>query len=250
MNEFAKNVIDTAADEIGTVEHPFGSNNVKYNTEYYGREVSGSGYPWCATFIWWIFKKCGMSKYYLNGLKSAYCPYVHQWGRIWKLIKFTGEPGDIVLFNFSKSFAKETDTAQHIGILEKRISQNTYQTIEGNTGAGNNTNGGAVMRRQRSKNNIVCFIDMQKFYNNLQEKKEMETLKKELAELKEKVRKLEEKNKEYAFVNALPEYYRKEIDEALRLEIGKGRSESELGMTETEVKAAIYALRAYKKMKN
>ena len=248
MNDFVKRVIDTAISQIGITEYPNGSNNVKYNTAYYGRNVYGTSYPWCASFIWWIFNKCGMSDIYLSGNKSTYCPYVHQWARNNKLVKFTGLPGDIVLFNFSKANAKETDTAEHIGIVEKGISTNTYSTIEGNTGTGNNTNGGAVMRRQRSKNNIICFIDMQKFYNNLQEKKDMETLKKEIAELKEKVRKLEEKNKEYAFVTSLPEYYQKEIDEALRLGIVKGRSESELGMTETEIKAAIYTLRAYKKM--
>ena len=34
-----------ARRELGTREQPSGSNRVKYNTEYYGREVSGSGFP-------------------------------------------------------------------------------------------------------------------------------------------------------------------------------------------------------------
>ena len=28
----------------------------KYNTAFYGREVSGRAYPWCMAFIWWVFR--------------------------------------------------------------------------------------------------------------------------------------------------------------------------------------------------
>ena len=43
-----------AAEQIGTKEVPSGSNNVKYNTWYYGRAVSGSSYPWCQVFVCWV----------------------------------------------------------------------------------------------------------------------------------------------------------------------------------------------------
>ena len=43
----AKNIISMAASQIGIKEQPANSNKVKYNTEYYGHEVSGSAYPWC-----------------------------------------------------------------------------------------------------------------------------------------------------------------------------------------------------------
>lgn len=47
--------IATAKKEVGTVEKPRNSNKVKYNTWFYGRVVQGKDYPWCATFICWIF---------------------------------------------------------------------------------------------------------------------------------------------------------------------------------------------------
>lgn len=51
----AKMVIDTARAELGVVEKPAGSNKVKYNKWFYGRDVSGSKYPWCMVFVCWDF---------------------------------------------------------------------------------------------------------------------------------------------------------------------------------------------------
>lgn len=47
----------------GSVEAPRGSNNVKYNTWYYGHPVSGLDYAWCAVFVTWCADQCG----YLDG---------------------------------------------------------------------------------------------------------------------------------------------------------------------------------------
>lgn len=44
-----------ANGEVGISEYPPNSNNVKYNTWYYGHAVSGANYPWCAVFISYIF---------------------------------------------------------------------------------------------------------------------------------------------------------------------------------------------------
>ena len=46
-------IINIAAKEIGTSENPIGSNNIKYNSWYYGHSVRGSKYPWCAVFVSW-----------------------------------------------------------------------------------------------------------------------------------------------------------------------------------------------------
>lgn len=51
----ASTIINMASKEIGVKET--GVNNVKYNTEYYGRAVNGENYPWCAVFAWWVFKQ-------------------------------------------------------------------------------------------------------------------------------------------------------------------------------------------------
>ncbi len=47
---------------------------MKYNTAYYGREVSGK-YPWCAVFVWWVFREAGAPELYYGGGETAYCPH-------------------------------------------------------------------------------------------------------------------------------------------------------------------------------
>ena len=57
----ANDIIKLLEKEVGIKESPANSNNVKYNTAYYGRKVSGSEYPWCCVFVWWIFNQAGAS---------------------------------------------------------------------------------------------------------------------------------------------------------------------------------------------
>jgi hypothetical protein len=52
-------------------EYPSGSNKVKYNTWYYGREVSGSAYPWCVVFVAWVFNEAGHFDLFMGGRKTA-----------------------------------------------------------------------------------------------------------------------------------------------------------------------------------
>ena len=61
-------VLQIAEWQLGVVEMPTNSNKVKYNSAYYGREVSGSGYAWCMAFVWWVFREAGFSLY-----KTASC---------------------------------------------------------------------------------------------------------------------------------------------------------------------------------
>lgn len=150
MTECEK-LLSVARNQIGIKESPSGSNSVIYNTEYYGRKVSGANYPWCCAFVWWVFRKAGLSNLFYNGKKTAYCPAVLSWGK-----KTTNpQPGDLVLFDF-----KHNGVPGHIGILEKKLSSNLYQTIEGNTSVTSNDNGGVVMRRTRQLSDILCFISI------------------------------------------------------------------------------------------
>ena len=52
-------VLKIAAWQLGVLESPAGSNAVKYNEAFYGRRVAGSAYPWCVTFVWWVFREAG-----------------------------------------------------------------------------------------------------------------------------------------------------------------------------------------------
>lgn len=51
----AAELLRIASAQVGVKESPANSNNVKYNTWYYGHAVSGSAYPWCAVFVCWCF---------------------------------------------------------------------------------------------------------------------------------------------------------------------------------------------------
>ena len=144
----AERLLSLARSQIGVSESPAGSNTVLYNAEYYARAVKGSGYPWCCTFVWWLFREAGASELFYNGRKTAYCPtllnyHKKQW--------VTGDykPGDVIFFNFAGK-----KSAAHVGICESW--DGSYMTsIDGNTGTGNEANGGKVMRRRRDKKYIV-----------------------------------------------------------------------------------------------
>ena len=51
----AERLLAIAASQVGVKESPAGSNNVKYNTWYWGKIVSGDAWPWCAAFVSWLF---------------------------------------------------------------------------------------------------------------------------------------------------------------------------------------------------
>ena len=143
----ANDILEIAQSQIGTKESPAKSDNVKYNTAYYGREVSDGKHPWCAVFVWWVFREAGASDMYYGGGETAYCPTLMSFHKKQKVTDY--RPGDIVFFNFSGR-----SSAGHVGICESW--DGTYiTTIDGNTGSASEDNGGAVLRRRRHKKFIV-----------------------------------------------------------------------------------------------
>ena len=69
-------IINKALSFEGVAENPAGSNNVQFNTHYYGREVHdgdtgpNAAYPWCVTFLW-DFKVVDV-----NGKEGMFSDYV------------------------------------------------------------------------------------------------------------------------------------------------------------------------------
>lgn len=146
-------ILKIAVKEIGTKESPANSNNVKYNTWYYGKTVNGSAYPWCAAFLCWLFNEIGANKLFCGGKKTAYCPTIENYyksiGKYYS--KTEGKAGDLCLMDFGKG------RASHIGIVESKNADGSYVVIEGNTSTISNDNGGSVMRRTRKQNVIRGF---------------------------------------------------------------------------------------------
>ena len=140
-------VLDTARRELGTTESPANSNKVRYNTWYYGREVSGDAYPWCMAFVQWVFDRAGKPLPY----KTANCSGLLTWYQKNKqeCIVSDPKPGDIIIYNFS-----------HTGIVES-VASRSITAIEGNTSAGDSgsqSNGGGVFRRTRNTIYATAYI--------------------------------------------------------------------------------------------
>lgn len=135
-----------AATQVGISESPPGSNNVRYNTWYYGREVSGSRYPWCMVFVQWVFAQAGVAL----PQRTASC------GALMRAAQMSGEwvtadyhPGDVVIYDFPGGAATD-----HCGIVES-VTDSGVVAIEGNTGSGSDADGGQVQRRSRAFSVIV-----------------------------------------------------------------------------------------------
>lgn len=124
-------ILSLARGELGVTESPPGSNNVKYNTSFYGGEVHGANFPWCCAFIWWLFRECGLSALFCGGQKTAYCPFVVQYARdngMWRTEGY--RPGDLLLYDWNGD-----GVADHIGICETDTDEAGYLwAIEGNCG--------------------------------------------------------------------------------------------------------------------
>lgn len=141
----AEEIIQIAEKEIGTIESPANSNNVKYNTWFYGHDVNGASYPWCAVFISWLFKGTGLVK------KTASCAQMLEWFEAHNQIVTKPQAGDIVFFRYSTNSRR----TNHVGLVVNAIG-GQITTIEGNTSQTSQDNGGKVMKRTR-KSNIVGY---------------------------------------------------------------------------------------------
>lgn len=148
MAKVQDNLLRIAAEQLGVTEWPQNSNKVLYNTWYYGRQVSGSAYPWCMAFVQWCFNQNGTPLPY----KTASCSALLNWykkNQLKQVILTYPQKGDVVIYNFS-----------HTGIVESDNGA-TITAIEGNTtsnNSGSQSNGGGVFRRTRNKSTVTAYI--------------------------------------------------------------------------------------------
>ena len=133
----SKDLLDLARGEIGYCEAPAGSNRTKYGA-WYGL----NGQPWCMIFLQWLFSQAGAAD--LLPAKTASCGALMRAAQSAGLWVTSGyKAGDVVIYDFPGGAATD-----HCGIVEAAEAE-TLTAIEGNTAVGNDSNGGAVMRRSR-----------------------------------------------------------------------------------------------------
>lgn len=142
----AEQIIAIASKEIGVCENPPTSNNVKYNTWFYDGPVSGASYPWCATFISWVFRGTGLVP------KTASCANMLAYYEGTNQIVKNPKAGDLVFFKF----ATNNRRTNHVGLVIS-VNGDTITTIEGNTSQTSQDNGGKVLKRTR-RSNIVAYV--------------------------------------------------------------------------------------------
>lgn len=139
----AKEILVVARGEIGYKESPPNSNRTKY-----GAWMGLDGQPWCMSFVQWVFAQAGASA--LLPARTASC------GALMRAAQAAGmwvtgnyQPGDVVIYDFPGGAATD-----HCGIVVTPLT-NGIRSIEGNTAAVNDSNGGEVMERTRPEKYIV-----------------------------------------------------------------------------------------------
>lgn len=147
--------LEIALQEIGYKETPAGSNKTKYG-EWYGLD----GVAWCAVFVSWCFNEAGIPIGHIDTDKGYhYVPSAwNYWKKNGKIVSSSPQPGDIVVFDWNHDLKFD-----HTGIFVKDLGNGMFQSIEGNTSVGNDSNGGEVMIRQR-------YYSVAKFINPIKSK--------------------------------------------------------------------------------
>ena len=139
----ATDILAIARKELGYTESPAGSNRTKY-----GKWFGLDGQPWCMMFVQWCFRQAGAQDLLpaLTASCGALMRAAHskeQW------ITSGYQPGDVVIYDFPGGSATD-----HCGIVITQLTDGV-RAIEGNTGAGNDANGGQVMERTRPNRYIL-----------------------------------------------------------------------------------------------
>jgi peptidoglycan hydrolase-like protein with peptidoglycan-binding domain len=145
-----QSILDTAAAENGTKESPANSNKTKYGV-WYGL----NGEKWCAIFVSWVYHHAGHPLEVIDrpkGYQSCQSGF-----NFWKrknLLTKDPQPGDIVLYDWTGD-----GHCDHTGIFIQWVDagKTSFRAWEGNTAQGNDSDGGKVMQRTRSKSLVRAF---------------------------------------------------------------------------------------------
>jgi hypothetical protein len=163
--------VQAALSQLGQTEHPPNSNVSKFSLWY------GMVGAWCAMFQTWISVTLKVElKTWVRGRYYAYVPYIVVdaiAGRRGLMVAPGPADGVRVCFDWQGD-----KIADHIGmaaeestlnllvpkVLEKAkkdygpLGPGDFWCVEGNTGIGNDSNGGEVMLRKRNRANVRLFV--------------------------------------------------------------------------------------------
>ena len=211
----ARDVLNIARNDLGYKESPAGSNRTKYG-EWYGL----NGQPWCMMAIQFWLNQAGVPV----PLKTASCgSFMRAAQAHGQWVTGNYQPGDIVIMDFPGNKFR-TD---HCGIVVTALTDGV-RTIEGNTGVGNDSNGGEVMERTRPLSVIIGAY--RPHYAE-------ETVKKE------------DKSMTYKYLKDIPEKFRPIVNQLMTAGIIQGDGSDHVGngdvinLTHEQVRALIFVYR-------
>ena len=146
-----------ALKEVG-VEEVGGNNRGPRVKEYLASVNLPEGNPWCAAYVHWCYRECGVvlepARSYAMALKFHEKPK-----RVWERGGWTYEPGEWKrISKDGDHFALWYDNLGRIGHtgLIRGEDEKWVLTVEGNTSSGGSREGDAVYLRKRLKRTLYC----------------------------------------------------------------------------------------------
>lgn len=115
-------LLDIALYQVGKSDN--GNNNIEYNTWYYGREVDGGSFPWCAVFVSWCaaFLDIPTSVVPKTASVKSYQNFYEKQGLLHKNKDYKPKSGDI--------FIQRGNGISHLGVVISSNSSGFY-SVEG-----------------------------------------------------------------------------------------------------------------------
>jgi hypothetical protein len=162
-------VVKKALTQLGETEHPPNSNKSKFSAWY------GLVGAWCAMFVSWC--GVGINSSFKKGRYYAYVPYMRNdavAGRNGLMVTTVLKSGVIACYDWPP----KDGVADHTGYVVTEadlhrfapkalhnavtrfgpLGPGDFWAIEGNTGVGNDSNGGETMIRKRNRSYVQTFI--------------------------------------------------------------------------------------------
>lgn len=162
-------IVNALLHEVGTVESPANSNNIKYNTWFYDRPVhdgdksAAHKYPWCMVFCVWILHKMGFKFPKIDYTKgTAYVPHAYDYFKKNDMLTEDPKPGDLAFIDWDGN-GKLDHVEQFIEWVDKgKIAR----CVGGNTAMKKKeSNGGQVCDQPRDVKFIKAFGSIDKIIN-------------------------------------------------------------------------------------
>lgn len=140
-------VCETFRAELG-VREATGNNDGEHVEKYLLSVQLGPGYAWCAAFVNWSMRKCGV----IGPQAAAWSP---SWFPPGKQLADNRQPvhGDV----FGIYFASKQRIA-HVGFIDE-VKENHFVTIEGNTNDAGSREGDGVYRKYRIKKQVSAIAN-------------------------------------------------------------------------------------------